>query len=133
MGLTINPFSIVTDTIGKLIDRLVPDKAAAERMKLEAAALASQQEFQMLLAQLEVNKVEAGTDKFRGGWRPCIGWVGAIGLAYEYIIRPILTWASLNFDWAVPPVLNIEQLLALITAMLGIGGYRTIEKLKGME
>jgi hypothetical protein len=31
-----------------------------------------------------------------------------------------------------PPVLDSEGLMALVSAMLGIGGYRTYEKFKGI-
>ena len=30
---------------------------------------------------------------FISGWRPILGWVCALALAYQYIAKPLLTWA----------------------------------------
>lgn len=128
---SLNPFNVITDTIGKVIDRLVPDRALAEKMKLEAALVAQTQDFQLLLAQLEINKEEAKTDKFRGGWRPATGWICAIGLGYEFLLRPLLAWGATIASLPVPPGIAMEQIMGLLVPLLGLGGYRTIEKLQG--
>ena len=125
----VNPFAVVTDAIGTVIDRLVPDRVAADKMKLEAAAILQTQEYQLLLQQLEINKIEAGTDLFRGGWRPALGWMCVSGFSYEYVLRPFLVWGSEIFKMPIPPSLNTEQLIALIVPMLGLAAYRTVEKL----
>ncbi len=60
-----------------------------------------------------------------------MGWICAIGLFYAVFGDPILAWLSLNFGWKVPPTLNVEVLTTCLFALLGFGGYRSFDKLKG--
>ena len=65
-----------------VIDRVVPDKNAAEAAKREAEKLGDDHAFQERMAQLTVNAEEAKSpDRFISGWRPAVGWIGAISLA----------------------------------------------------
>ncbi|UOF80177.1 holin [Caudoviricetes sp.] len=80
-------------------------------------------------AQAKVNEVEAASNNwFVAGWRPCIGWVGATALAYQFILYPLLCWLPL--DKAPPAPLDYTMLYTLITGMLGIAGLRSFDKLK---
>jgi hypothetical protein len=88
--------------LGSIVDKLIPDPKLAAEAKLKAIELAQNGELAKLdaelklsLGQIEVNKVEAGTDLFRGGWRPFVGWVSALGLAMQFIVSPILTWVGM--------------------------------------
>lgn len=86
------------------------------------------------LAQLKVNETEARTGSlFIAGWRPSIGWVCSIALFYQFILYPLLLWANLAFKWGIlsPPVLDTDGLFPLITGMLGMGGLRSFDKIKG--
>lgn len=127
----------VIPIIGQLLDKLIPDPQAAADAKLKAIELAQRGELAQLdadlrlaLGQLDVNRAEAATDMFRGGWRPMVGWVCAAGLAYQVVIRPVLGWASSINGWPVPPSLELDTLLTLLFGMLGLGAYRTYEKVK---
>jgi roadblock/LC7 domain-containing protein len=123
-----------------LLDKLLPDPQAAAEAKLKALDMAQKGELAALdadmrlaLGQLEVNKIEAGTDLFRGGWRPAVGWTCAGGLFYQIIARPLLGWAASNlWGWNMPPSLEMETLLTLLFGMLGLGAYRTAEKIRGV-
>jgi len=66
-------------------------------------------------------------------WRPFIGWVCGGALAYQYVVTPILMWvtASVGIALAQPPKLD-GTLWELVFAILGMGGLRTYEKLKGV-
>lgn len=132
VGLLVGP---VFDVIGKVIDRVIPDKAAAEKAKLEAFALAQSQEFQQTLAQIEVNKAEAASGSaYAAGWRPTVGYICAAGLGYNFIVYPLLCWTIAFFGWDVtPPDLISNNLMELITGMLGLGAMRSYEKVKGMK
>lgn len=81
----------------------------------------------------EVNKAEAQHRSiFVAGWRPAIGWVGAMTMAYHYIIQPLLIWVlTLNGIDEHPPTLDLDQLYPIITGMLGIAGMRSFDKMKG--
>lgn len=64
---------------------------------------------------------------FVAGWRPAIGWVGAMILFFNYIAVPLLTWILPDSN---PPVLDLDALWPVITGMLGIAGMRSYDKAK---
>ena len=116
----------------KIIDRVIPDKAAAAQAQAELVKMQVSGELEQLAGQLEVNKVEAAHQSlFVAGWRPFIGWVCGAALAYQFVIRPIVTWAvpSMGYTIAEMPGLD-DNLWELLTGMLGLGGLRTYEKVK---
>ena len=120
--------------LGTLIDRLIPDRAAAEKAKAEMEAELIRASNEAALAQVEVNKIEAGhSSVFVAGWRPSIGWVCAAGLAWAFVLAPIASWTLVVFGIrAELPAIHTDYLLELVLAMLGIGGLRTFEKLRGV-
>lgn len=86
------------------------------------------------LAQLKINETEARSGSlFIAGWRPSIGWVCSMALGYQFILYPILLWANLAFHWGIinPPALNVDGLFPLVMGMLGMGGLRSFDKVKG--
>lgn len=123
-----------------ILDKILPDPGAAADAKLKVMELAQKgelaaldAEMKMALGQLEVNKAEASTDLFRGGWRPACGWVCAIGLLYTFLLRPVLPWVAQTFGLNVQPLpaIDSDALMMLLFGMLGLGGLRTIERVKG--
>jgi hypothetical protein len=79
--------------------------------------------------QGEINKVEAQHRTiFVAGWRPFIGWVCGVALAYNFVLRDLLIWFI--GPEQVPPALQMEHLMTVLIGMLGLGGMRTFEKLK---
>ena len=120
--------------LGTLVDRLIPDKAAAQRAKddMEAALVKAANE--AALAQVEVNKIEAGhSSVFVAGWRPAIGWVCAAGLAWAFVLAPVASWGLvISGVKAELPSIQTDYLLELVVAMLGMGGLRTFEKMRGV-
>ena len=122
--------------LGPIVDKLVgmiPDPAAQEKARAEALAqiiTAAQAADQ---AQNEVNKAEAASGSiFVGGWRPFIGWVCGAALAFHYIVRPLATMAltAMHRPDIILPGLD-DNLWQLMLGMLGMGGLRTYEKVKG--
>lgn len=114
---------------GKLIDKLIPDPAARDAARLELLRLQQSGELAALLAQTEINKVEAANPSvFVSGWRPAIGWVCALAMGYQYLLRPFLVgfYPLLAF-----PGLD-DNLWQLLAGMLGLGGLRTFEKINGV-
>lgn len=118
--------------LGDVLDKVFPDKEAADKAKLEVLKLAQEGRFKELdmlkeidIAQSEVNKAEASTDLFRGGWRPFIGWVCGVSLAYQFLLYPVL-----HGFYPQLSALDTESLMWLITGMLGLTVARTYEKTK---
>ena len=65
-----------------ILDKLIPDPAAAADAKLKMLEMVQRGELAALdadvrlaLAQAETNTAEASTDAYRGGWRPACCWV----------------------------------------------------------
>jgi hypothetical protein len=126
--------------IGQILDKVLPDEKAAADAKIRTLELLQAGEFKEIDAildlskgQMEINRVEAGTDLFRGGWRPACGWICAFGLGYNFILRPIApSLVALMSGKAIdlPPIDN-DTLTTLLWGMLGLGGLRTIERIKG--
>ena len=71
---------------------------------------------------------------FKTGWRPSVGWICVLALFLQYVAAPILTWILLLCGHNIPfPPLTDETLFSLLFALLGFGGLRTTEKIKGVE
>ena len=126
--------------LGNVLDKILPDPQAAADAKMKVMEMAQNGELAALdaetklaLGQIEVNKAEAATDLFRGGWRPAVGWCCAFGLAYNFLLRPLLPWIVGLFGASVEalPAIDIESLMALLFGMLGLGGLRTFERIRG--
>lgn len=126
---------------GKIIDKIFPDKDKADLAKLELFKLQQMGEFKEFDASLEIAKAQiavnnteaASSNLFASSWRPAIGWICAAALAYQYIIRPLATWALLVAGKDVPPMVGLDDnLWQLLTGMLGLGGLRTFEKIKNV-
>ncbi len=118
----------------EVLDRVIPDQAAAAKAKLEMEAKLLEAATAQASQQAEINKAEAGHSSiFVAGWRPYIGWVCGMAIAWAFLLAPMLSWLLpvLGVVAAVPP-LQTEFLLELVFAMLGLGGLRTFEKLKGV-
>jgi len=114
----------------KIFDKFVPDPQA--RQTAESELRSSLQLWDK--GQTDVNAVEAANPNlFVSGWRPFIGWVCGIALAYQYVAAPLLMWVatSLHIAMAAPPKLD-GMLWELVFALLGMGGLRTFEKIKGV-
>jgi hypothetical protein len=112
----------------KVLGKFVADKDL--RAKLEHELKTELHRANM--AQLEVNKVEAAhKSMFVAGWRPFVGWVCASALAYHFILQPILVFAiSVGGIEIVLPDFDMNSLLTILLGLLGLGGMRTLEKVR---
>jgi hypothetical protein len=117
--------------IGSILDDLFTSDE--ERAKARLALM--QVEQLPALKNIELNMQEAKHSSiFVAGWRPFIGWVCGAGLAYQIILRPLIEWGFLIAGQVIqnPPSLDLKELIALLCYLLGYGGYRTYEKVKGV-
>lgn len=115
----------------KIVERFLPeDPAKAQEMQMELI----KQINQLDMSQMEVNKTEAGNPSvFVSGWRPFIGWVCGAALAMNFLLFPLLEWACALYGNPVKfPTLEMTELIGILMGMLGMGGLRTFEKIKGV-
>lgn len=139
--MAFDPVSAALDIGGKLIDRLWPDPAQAATAKLELVKMQQTGELAQLTADTDLAKAQAATNTaeaqnqnlFVSGWRPGVGWVCALGLFSQFIVRPFAEFGAHLLGHAVDyPSLDLGTLLTLLVGMLGLGAMRTSEKLAGV-
>ena len=108
----------------QVLNKFVPDPDA--KIKAEAELRATL--FALDGKQADINAAEAANpNMFVSGWRPAIGWIGAAGLAYHFVVRPLL----IGLGWTSLPALD-NMLFELVFALLGMSGLRTYEKIRGV-
>jgi len=106
------------------------------KMQYELEKLAGQADMMAQTGQLEVNLAEAKhTSIFVAGWRPFIGWVCGLSLAWNYLLYPMVSWYFALFRplLQVPPKLDLSELMPVVLGILGLGVYRTYEKVKDVQ
>lgn len=145
MAIPVPVLSLLVEAGRTLIDRLFPDKEAqaAERAQAELKLLELTQsermadkanEVQLALAQIAVNQEEAKSGNvFVSGWRPFIGWTCGSAFAYAFLVGPLITQISSAYGYSFPlPPIDMENMLYVLGGMLGLGGFRTFEKIRGV-
>ena len=118
-----------------IIDKVVPDKNAAKKAKLDMEKELTTAFNKANLAQIETNKIQASHPSiFVSGARPAIMWICAFGLGWQFVFQPVAVWVlALTASDVVLPLIETEGLLSLTLALLGLGGMRSFEKLKGVS
>lgn len=124
----------VSSLADDVVKRIWPDATEVEKAKLDKLKAEMQNQFNLVLGQLEINKIEASSSSvFTSGWRPFIGWVCGSALAYSAIIEPIGRFiANVAFGYiGVFPVIDTTITLQILTGILGLGAMRSFDKVKG--
>ena len=125
--MDITGLGAISDLANSVINKIWPDKTEAEKQQLAAAVMVIQ-------GQLEVNKAEASHPSvFVSGWRPAIGWVCAAACAWNWVGLPVakLGLALGGVDVALEQA-DISEMFPILLGMLGLAGYRSYEKVKGV-
>jgi len=132
--MALDPISAALDLGNTLITRIFPDPAQAANAKLELLKLQQSGDLATMTAQTDINKEEAKSSSlFVSGWRPAIGWVCALALAYQYLLRPLGGTIASIAGVTIPPLPGLDDnLWQLMMGMLGMGGLRTFEKVQGV-
>jgi hypothetical protein len=105
----------------KLIDKIIPDKEAADKAKLELIRLEQEGKLTELKAQAQIINTEASSQHWlAANWRP-ITMLIFVGLI-------VARW----FGWAAPNLAEEEYIKLWSIVELGLGGYvigRSVEKI----
>lgn len=125
-------FDAVTPVVEKVLS-YIPDpqqKLAAQQQLMTAL---QQWDSQQTAIDVEEAKNES---IFVAGWRPFIGWVCGGSFAYKFVIQPFLIFILIashsTFDYHLLPNIDWTELSTVLLGLLGLGGMRTFEKLKGI-
>jgi hypothetical protein len=119
----------------QLLDKFVEDKDKKNELAHEIATMAERHAQELAKGQLEINKAEASHRSiFVSGWRPSVGWVCSIAMAYHFVLQPLIVFGVTVAGVAIPelPKFDMNSLMTVLTGMLGLGGLRTFEKTKGL-
>lgn len=125
----------VIETVAGIFKDYSDKKITKEELKFKLQTFEAQNEQDLRLAQIEVNKAAAQSDSmFVAGARPFILWVCGLGFAMNFLIAPIGTFLSslAGYPEIVFPQADLNIMLPVLMGLLGIGGLRTYEKVKGV-
>ena len=129
-------FREIISPITDIVSEVVVDKDKRNELNAKLAEIADRADeryHEELLAQTEINKVEAQhASVFVAGWRPFIGWTSGVGIAYTFVAAPFIEFVARAAGYTQEmPLPDSSQLMALVTAMLGVGAMRSYDKMKG--
>jgi len=121
---------LLGDKLDTILDRLIPDLNERKRAKQEIERALVDTANAALLAQIEVNKESAKhPSMFVAGARPGAMWICNAGLAYNFVIYPLLSYAAAVWapDVQPPPQMEISALMTLLAGTLGLSGWRSFD------
>ena len=119
----------------QLLDKFVEDKDKKNELAHEIATMAERHAQELAKGQLDINKEEAKHRSiFVSGWRPSVGWVSSIAMAYHFVVQPLIVFGVTVAGVEIPelPKFDMNSLMTVLMGMLGLGGLRTFEKTKGL-
>ena len=140
--MALDPITAGIDLVSSVISRIWPNADDQVKAKAALAELAATGELKRMAlsaglaqGQIAVNQVAAGS-KFWwvAGARPAVLWVCAAAFAWSYVLAPMLAFVLAAVGHSTPlPALNLSAMMPALLGLLGLGGMRTVEKLKGAQ
>lgn len=141
--MSFDPLSALFDLGKTAIEKIWPDPSKRadelfrlEQLKQQGDLALMKAQVDLLLGQIEVNKIEAQSSSlFVSGWRPWAGWVGGVAFAYASIVEPIARFiAKVGYGYQGNfPEINTELTIQVLLGMLGLGLMRSFDKTKGTD
>lgn len=109
----------------KLLDKFIPDADTKQKIAHELATMSENHAQEIALAQIKLNTEDAKGNWFQSGWRPATGWVCVAGFGVNFLISPLLAGFGIDI-----PQADTSTMLPVLMGLLGLGGLRTVERLK---
>lgn len=125
--MALDPITAGMDLAQTVVSRIWPDKTAQEQQQLAAV-------LSMIQGQMDANKVQASNPSVLvSGARPFIMWVCGVACAWNWIGISIAkaACAFAHYPITLAPA-DTSEMMPVLTALLGLGAYRTVEKIKGV-
>ena len=122
--------SIVASLVGPvtgLLDKFIEDKDQKNALAHEISTMSERHAQQIAIEQIEVLKLDAKGNWFQSSWRPLAGYVCVLGLMVNFLISPICA----GFGVMIPQA-DAGVMMPLLLGMLGLGGARSFERVKGV-
>ena len=110
--------SVLLPSIFSIVDKLIPDKEAQAKAKLELLTLSQKGELKELEAVVSIVNAEAKSEHWVvAAWRPITMLVFVAIIANNYLLYPYL-----SLFWSDAPLLTLpSDLWGLLK--IGLGGY----------
>ena len=112
----------------KLLGKFIQDKDKKAELAHKLATMADEPAQQLALAQIKLNTEEAKGNWFQSSWRPLVGWICALSLGINFMVVPICS----GFGITIPQA-DMSVMMPLLLGMLGIGGLRSLDKIKKVD
>jgi hypothetical protein len=124
----------LVDTVGKVIDSVHTSEEEKGQIRIKLQEL----ENEINSKQMDINLADAqstATDisgLLQRSWRPLIGFSAALAIFWEFVLKNFIVFflAVFEIETLPLPTMNMEQLMPLVMALLGMAGLRTFEKSK---
>ncbi len=113
--------------VSNLLDKFIPDADEKAKIAHDIATMSEKHAQELALAQIEVNKAEAKGNWFQSSWRPLTGYVCVSGFAVNFLISPLAAGFGIDI-----PQADTSTMLPVLMGMLGLGGMRSFERVKGV-
>ena len=121
--------------VSKLVGKFIEDKDVKNKLSHDLATLAQRHAQELAKSQIEVNKMEAQSRHwFVASWRPFIGWTCGIALMWHFVLSQFILFFATMFGYSLPalPEFDMGSLMTVLMGMLGLGGARSVERIKGV-
>ena len=120
--------ALLVPAVTTLLDKWIPDKDEAAKLAHEISTMAENHAHEERMMQMKINQTEAQhKSRYVSGWRPFIGWVCGVGLAFNLMVYPVLRLLV-----SEAPGIDTMLLLTVLGGMLGMGSLRSWEKKQGL-
>lgn len=113
--------------VTSLLDKFIPDADEKAKLAHEIATMSEKHHQEVMLQQIEVLKLDAKGNWFQSSWRPLAGYTCVLGLMVNFLISPIAAGFGLEI-----PQADAGVMMPLLLGMLGLGGARSFERVKGV-
>lgn len=129
----LNSVASIADSVATGLDELFTSDEEREKARLLMMKELNQPHILQAVTNLEEAKHPS---IFVAGWRPALGWLCVILLAYAWIGRDLLHILLGLFGQTQIvddlPTMEMGELMTLVLALLGLGATRTFEKINGV-
>ncbi|WP_066018850.1 3TM-type holin [Endozoicomonas atrinae] len=131
--INLNPMAGIAKALMGGLDSLFTSDEERAKAELSLNQQLQQPHILQALANIEEAKHPS---VFVSGWRPALGWLCVFILAWTWIVRDLIIIGLNLADRAAIasqlPVADTSTVITLLLCLLGLGGARTVEKLKGV-
>jgi|TARA_R100000149_G_C5879685_1_gene144265 hypothetical protein len=113
--------------VTSLLDQFIQDADEKAKLAHEIATMSERHAQEIALQQIEVLKLDAKGNWFQSSWRPLAGYTTVLGLMVNFLISPIAAGFGVDI-----PQADAGVMMPLLLGMLGLGGARSYERVKGV-